>query len=232
MGDTVLLDTLEILRKSGSKIPEQVWKNAENAILDALLPQMTVGSERPCEELDFKEYLLNIGSKLKAITLIFQQIVKNLGCDEFHSNKRISKNHAVYLLLLCGEHSIDDRWTTEETIRCSEELISLLCKLWSCKSISQMLIGDESRQEYFGLFSAALLFLRPKLQKNTWKTYPAAVSCYQWLLFQVKVTKPCVCICMHSDFCTKSIILFLMEWIVLHGSQRSACSICGGCQDK
>jgi hypothetical protein len=188
MGDTVLLDTLEILRKSGNKIPEQVWGNVENAILDAFLPQMTVGNERPCEKLDFKEYLLNIGSKLKAITLIFQQIVKNLGCDEFHSSKRISKNHAVYLLLLCGEHSIDDKWTTEETIKYSEELLSLLCKLWNCKSISLMLIGDESRQEYFGLFSAALLSLRPKLQKNTWKTYPAAVSCYQWLLFQVKVT--------------------------------------------
>lgn len=215
MGDIVLLDTLEILRKTGSKIPEQVWGNVENAILDAFLPQMTVGSERPCEELDFKEYLLNIGSKLKAIMLIFQQIVKNLGCDEFHGNKRISKNHAVYLLLLCGEHSSGDKWTTEETVRHSEELISLLCKLWSCKSISQMLIGGESREEYFGLFSAVLLSLRPKLQKNTWKTYPAAVSCYQWLLFQVKVI---ICICIHSDFCTKSIILFLIELIALHGS--------------
>jgi hypothetical protein len=207
MGDTVLLDTLEVVRKSGNKIPEQVWETVENAILGAFLPRMTVANERPCEESDFKEYLLNIGSRLKALTLIFQQIAKNLGCDEFNTNKRISKNHAVYLLILCGEHSIHDKWTTKETIKYSEELLSLLCKLWCCKSISLMLIGNESRQEYFGLFSAALLSLRPKLQKNTWKTYPAAVSCYQWLLFQVKVTKGFVCICMHSDFHVQSIIL-------------------------
>lgn len=206
MGDTVLLDTLEILRKSGNKIPEQVWETVEDAILGAFVPQMTVGNERPCEESDFKQYLLNIGSKLKAIALIFQQIVQNLGCDEFHSNKQISKNHAVHLLILCGEHSIDDKWTTKETIKYSEELLSLLCKLWCCKSVSLMLIGDESRQEYFGLFSVALLSLRPKLEKNTWKTYPAAVSCYQWLLFQVKVTNGFVCICMHSEFHVQIII--------------------------
>jgi hypothetical protein len=206
MGDTVLLDTLEVLRKSGTKVPEQVWENVENAVLGAFVPQMTAGNERPCEELDFKDYVLNIESKLRVLTLIFQEIVKNCG-DEFHPNKRISKTHAVYLLILCGEHANDDKWTTKDTIKYAEELLNLLRKLWCCKSIPLMLTGDDSRQEHFGLFSAALLSLRPKLQKNTWKTYPAAVSCYQWLLFQVKVTERFVCICMHSDFHVHIIIL-------------------------
>jgi hypothetical protein len=113
--------------------------------------------------------------------------VENLGCEESLSIKGISKNCAVYLLLLCGEHMVADKWTTRETMKYSEELISHLCKLWQCKTILQLLIGDESK--HVGLFSAALLSLRPKLLKDTWKTYPAAVSCYQWLLFQVKVTE-------------------------------------------
>jgi hypothetical protein len=186
MGDTMLFDILEFLRKGGNEIPEQIWESVENAILRTYVPQMTIGNERPCEESDFKEYLLSIGSKLKSLALIFEQIVKNLECEESHAGKGISKNRVVYLLLLCGEHVVGDKWTTNETIKYSEELISHLCKLWQCKNISQLLIGDESK---LGLFSAALLYLRPKLLKDTWKTYPGAVSCYQWLLFQIKVTE-------------------------------------------
>jgi hypothetical protein len=186
MGDTMLFDILEFLRKGGNEIPKHIWENVENAILETYVPQMTVGNERPCEESDFEKYLLNIGCRLKSLALIFEQIVKNVGCEESRTIKGISKNRAVCLLLLCGEHVVDDKWTTRETIKYSEELISHLCKLWQCKTILQLLIGDES--EHVGLFSAALLYLRPKLLKNTWKTYPAAVSCYQWLLFQIKVT--------------------------------------------
>jgi hypothetical protein len=203
MSDSVLLDTLEFLSESNSEISEQVWGNVENAVLKAFVPLFTVGNERPCEESDFKEYLLGIGSKLKILTLIFQQIVNNVGCEEYHANKRISKNRAVCLLLLCGEHSIDDKWTTKETIKYSGELINHLCKLCQCKSISQLLTGVESRQEYVGLFSTALLSLRPKLLKDTWKTYPAAVSCFKWLLFHVKVTKGFMfifVICMYGTF--------------------------------
>lgn len=184
MGDTILFDTLEFLRKGGNEIPEQIWENVENAILKTYVPQMTIGNERPCEESDFKKYLLSIGSRLKSLALIFEQIVKNLGCEEPHTIKGISKSRAVYLLLLCGEHMVADKWTTKETFKYSEELISHLCKLWQCKTILQLLIGDEYK--HVGLFSAALLYLRPKLLKDTWKTYPAAVSCYQWLLFQIK----------------------------------------------
>jgi hypothetical protein len=204
MGETVLLDTLEFLRKSSSsEIPERVWENVENAILKAYVPHVPVGTERPCEESDFKDYLLGIGSRLNTLTLIFEQIVNDVGCEEFHAKKAISKNRAVSLLLLCGEHSVDDRWTTKETITYSVELIGHLCKLWQCNCVSQLLVGVESRQESVGLFSAALLSLRPKLLKDTWKTYPAAVSCYQWLLFHVKVTKGFVfifAICIYDTF--------------------------------
>lgn len=190
----MLLDTLEFFRESSSsEIPDQVWENVENVILKTFVPQMKVGSERPCEESDYKEYVLEIGSKFKILTFIFHQIANNVGCEKFDANKRVSKNLAVYLLLLCGEHSDDDKWTTEETIKYSGELISHLCKLCQCKSISELLTGVESRHEFVGLFSTALLFLRPKLLKDTWKSFPAAVSCYQWLMFHVKVTIKDLC---------------------------------------
>jgi hypothetical protein len=73
MGDTELLGTLEFLRKGGNEIPEQVCVNVENVILQTFVPQMTVGNERPCKESDFKGYLLGIGSRLKGLTLIFEQ---------------------------------------------------------------------------------------------------------------------------------------------------------------
>jgi len=149
---------------------------------------MAVGNERPCEESDLKGYLLSTGSRLRNLTLIFEQIVSNLRCDDFHANKRINKGCTVYLLLLCGEHSADEKWTTRETIKYSGELIRHLYKLWQCQSV-QLLTGVESRQDFVGPFSTALLSLRPKLLKDTWKTYPAAVSCCQWLMFQVKVSK-------------------------------------------
>lgn len=187
MGDTVLFETLEFVRKDCNEIPKQIWEHVENEVLKTYVPQMTIGNERPCEESDYKKYLLSIGSRLKSLALILEQIVKILGCEESHTGKGISKNCAVYLLLLCGEHMVADKWTTEETIKYSEEIISHLCKLWQCKTILQLLIDDESK--HVGLFSAALLYLRPKLLKNTWKTYPAAVSCYQWLLFQIKVNE-------------------------------------------
>jgi hypothetical protein len=205
MSDSALLSTLEFLGESNNstEILERVWEDIENAVVKSFVPQVVVGNERPCEESDFKEYLLGIGSRLKILTLIFQQIVKNVGCEEFHTNKRISKNRAVYLLLLCGEHSVDNKWTTKETVKYSGELISHLCKLCQCKSVPQLLTGVESRPEFVGLFSTALMSLRPKLLKDTWKTYPAAVSCYQWLLFQVKVTKGFMfifAICMYGTF--------------------------------
>jgi hypothetical protein len=68
MGDTELLDTLEFLRKCGNEIPEQVWVNVENAILQTFVSQVTVGNERPCKKSDFKGYLLSTGSRLKSLT--------------------------------------------------------------------------------------------------------------------------------------------------------------------
>jgi hypothetical protein len=186
MGDTKLFDILEFLTKGGNEIPIHIWEDIESAIVETYIPQMLVGNERPCEESDFEKYLLSIESRLKSLTLIFEQIVKNLGCEESRTISTISKNRAVCLLLLCGEHVVDNKWTTKETIKYSEELIRHLCKLWQCQTILQLLTGDESK--HVGLFSAALLSLRPKLLKDTWKTYPAAVACYQWLLFQIKVT--------------------------------------------
>jgi hypothetical protein len=81
MSDTELLDTLEFLRKYGNEFPEQVWVDVENAIFQTFIPQMAVGDEWPCEESDFKGYLLSIGSRLKNLTLIFEQIVSKFRCD-------------------------------------------------------------------------------------------------------------------------------------------------------
>ncbi|XP_069682418.1 TELO2-interacting protein 2-like [Periplaneta americana] len=185
MDDSMVLEILELL-KGRDHVPD-VWQNVEHLISDAFAPQMTIGNERPCEITDFHDYLVNISSKLKNLTLIFKQISEKTDPSEIHStSKSIGKHHAVLLLLLCGEHSNENIWTTSDTIKYSRELLSYLCKLYYLKSVLELLTGTESKSGFVELFSAAIFTLRPKLLKGTWKTYPAAVSCYQWMLFQMK----------------------------------------------
>lgn len=176
--DKTLLNVLEFLKEGHNPIPEHLWRDIENVVQKIYIPIIKVGSERPCEVSDFEKYLPDLERRLKNILIVLTEIERKFGVDE----KILSKQRAVSILLLCGEHACQDKWTTNNTIQLCEDLLQIVYRFWHCSSLSELLNGAK----YEALFTPALLALRPKLLKNTWKTFPAAVSCYRWLLFNVK----------------------------------------------
>ncbi|KAJ9574524.1 hypothetical protein L9F63_008297, partial [Diploptera punctata] len=172
-----LLHVVQFLNEGHYSLPGHLWLDIENVVQKTFIPLIKIGTERPCEASDFEKYLPDIELKLKNLVITFAEIEKKCGVD-----KVFPKNLAVNILLLCGEHASQDSWTSDKTIQLCEDLLEILYKFWHCSSVSELLTGAE----YEALLSPALLALRPKLLKNTWKTFPAAISCYHWLLFHIK----------------------------------------------
>ena len=176
--DDTPLHVVEFLKKENGPLPDNIWQDIEDVTDKTYTPCIKEAAERPCEVSDFEKYLPYVERRLQNILIVLKAIKGTLGVD-----KTLAKRQAVNILLLCGEHSCQEKWTTNQTLLLCKDLLQILCTFWHCNSLSELLNGAE----YEALFSSALLVLRPKLLKSTWKTYPAAVSCYQWLLFHVKV---------------------------------------------
>ncbi|PSN50103.1 hypothetical protein C0J52_04714 [Blattella germanica] len=173
-----LLHVLESLQLEDGSITEHLWQDIDNTVSKIYVPLMKVGTERPCEVTDFEKFVPDIEQGLQNLEVVLKTIA-----NQSDNVQIISKARVVNLLLLCGEHiNSEDKWTTSKTLQSSEKLIKHLLKLWHCNTVPELLTGAK----YEGLFLASLLALRPKLLINTWKTYPAAVSCYKWILFHVK----------------------------------------------
>jgi len=64
-------------------------------------------------------------------------------------------------------------------VEISKLLTLQLCQIFKCESISQILANDE-------IFLSVIMFIRPKLLKDTWKMFPASVVCYRWILGSVE----------------------------------------------
>jgi len=63
--------------------------------------------------------------------------------------------------------------------------LEIIASRHKCNSVSELFVNGTQSQQ---LINSLLLSLRPKLLKDTWRKYPAAVQCYQWILLQVKVS--------------------------------------------
>lgn len=178
-----LLKELETLRISGNFGDQNSWRPCIDLIQKSFVPQKMIGETRPCEEKDFKEYRLVVERNLNNIRFMLQHILNSwkehlpLNNDSIAVTKTFSMN----LLLLIGEHSEKNLWNTAECVNISKELMANFCQLWVCQSVSIFFLENEN-------FNKLLLMLRPKLLKDTWKTYPAAVACYKWILHEVEVS--------------------------------------------
>lgn len=173
-----LLKELEALKIRGDFFEDNSsWTPCVDLIQKSFVPQRTVGAERPCEEKDFREYRLVVERNLHNVRSMLQHISSN--SREKHlqlSNATgIVRTFGMNLLLLIGEHSEKNIWNTAECVSISKELLASFCDLYVCQSISQFLSENENLHNL-------LLMLRPKLLKDSWKTYPSAVACYRWFL--------------------------------------------------
>jgi len=179
-----LLKELEALKIRGNFDEDNsLWTPCIDLIHRSFVPQRTIGTERPCEEKDFREYRLVVERNLCNVRSMLQHI--SSGCREKHfqlSNATgMVRTFGINLLLLVGEHSERNVWNTAECVSISKELLASFCDLYVCQSISQFLSENENLRNL-------LLMLRPKLLKDTWKTYPSAVACYKWILQEAEVS--------------------------------------------
>lgn len=183
-----LLRKLEALKIRGDFCEDDSsWMPCIDLIQRSFAPQRTVGMERPCEERDFREYRLVIERNLCNVRFMLQHI--SSCCKE--KRLQLSKNTGMVgicsysfgmnLLLLIGEHGERNVWNTAECVSISKELLATFCDLYACQSASQFLSENENLRNL-------LLMLRPKLLKDTWKTYPSAVACYRWILQEAEVS--------------------------------------------
>lgn len=178
-----LLKELETLRISGDFGEQNSWRPCVDLIQRSLVPQRTVGADRPCEEKDFREYRLVVDRNLRNVGSMLQHVLN--GCREKRlrpndDGAAMARTFGTNLLLLVGEHAEKHVWNTAECVAISKEMLVGFCELYACQSVSQFFLENDN-------FSNLLLMLRPKLLKDTWKTYPAAVACYKWILQEAEV---------------------------------------------
>ena len=174
-----LVQELEELQLNGT---ESLWKKWIQSIQLVFVPEKLIGTDRPCEEKDFAEYRMTVNKNLQKILRLLQllqhnRIQKNIEID---SDSAIVREFGIHMILLIGEQSEKSLWNNCESVVIAKDMREHLCHLFDTTSMSEMLLGRDDK------FTAALLTLRPKLLKETWKTFPAAVTCYKWLLHQVE----------------------------------------------
>lgn len=178
-----LLKELEALKIRSDFSEDNSWTLCIDLIQKSFAPQRTVGMERPCEEKDFKEYRLVVDRNLRNVRSMLQHILNTYREKhmQLHNATGMIRLFGMNLLLLIGEHSEKNIWNTAECVSISKELLTDFCDLYAYQSISQFLSEQEN-------LSNLLLMLRPKLLKDTWKTYPSAVACYRWILKEAEVS--------------------------------------------
>lgn len=179
-----LLKKLEALKiRSDFCEDSSSWIPCIDLIQRNFAPQRTVGTERPCEEKDFREYRIIVERNLRNVRSMLQHIISS--CKEkqlqLNSTTGVVRTFGMNLLLLIGEQSEKNIWNTAECVSISKELLVSFCDLYACQSVSQFLSDNENLRDL-------LLMLRPKLLKDTWKSYPSAVACYRWILQQAEVS--------------------------------------------
>ncbi|KAL6263760.1 hypothetical protein P5V15_003844 [Pogonomyrmex californicus] len=173
-----LLEGLEALKiRSDFCEDDSTWMSCIDLIQKSFAPQRTIGTERPCEEKDFKEYRLVVERNLRNVRSMLQYISNS--CKEKHlqlaNATGMARTFGMNLFLLIGEHNEKNIWNTAECVSISKELLANFCDLYVYQNISQFLSENNNLHNL-------LLMLRPKLLKNTWKTYPSAIACYKWIL--------------------------------------------------
>lgn len=176
-----LLNELEALKISGDFSEDGLWAACIDLVQKSFVPEKIVGVDRPCEEKDFREYRQIVHRNLRNIRSMLQHLIhnRNEGHVQINFNASAVKTFTVSLVLLVGEQQEKNVWNTAESVLICKELTSQMLELYRYQSISQFLMEQDN-------FRTILLALRPKLQKDTWKAYPAAVVCYKWILYQTE----------------------------------------------
>ncbi|KAL7291294.1 hypothetical protein TKK_0014897 [Trichogramma kaykai] len=123
-------------------------------------------SIRPCAADDFKNYKETLKCNL--------ELIKNLLEDKIIINSNIEKI-LIKIFIIVGEQSSLQLWNDEEHVQQAKVIENKLCEIFNCENVGIWLENEDN-------FNKISVELRPKLLKDTWKSYPGAVACYKWLL--------------------------------------------------
>ncbi|XP_011301800.1 TELO2-interacting protein 2 [Fopius arisanus] len=170
-----LLREMESMKITGNSASAHLWKKC----VDIFVPQLMSGVDLPGVEDDFKDYRGILNDRLKEIWEIFHRIF--LDSNEGANDPEVMRIIVIHLIVVVGEQSERCPWNTDETSGLVQSILTDICALFGNNSLSSIFCGPDDKLQ------TILMILRPKLMKDTWKTYPGAVVCYKWLLNQIEI---------------------------------------------
>ncbi len=155
----------------------QSWRRAINLIIDASLPKLTIGDDRPLTKSDFVK---GINERLDKLNQIYNFLLEQKIDGLTNLEQSLQTTFFVPLFLLCGENIQAHPWTNAHLIQTSYTILTLLKKdVFKVDSFSKLFSCNPK------FLKDCLAQLHEKLQKETWKLYPGAQHCFAWILRQV-----------------------------------------------
>ncbi|KAG8273018.1 TEL2-interacting protein 2 [Homalodisca vitripennis] len=134
----------------------------------SILPEQKYNFDEPLQDSCFKEHILNVETNLlNAISLL----------TKIREGEAIPKKIVLYTILVAGENSTINMWTNHKIMMYADNLLKEILTRYGYSDLSSLLKLE---------VDDCLSELRPKLLKNTWKNYPAAVDSFIWILFSLK----------------------------------------------
>lgn len=145
------------------------------------VPQKLIGLERPCEEKDFREHRITIDEKLQKVREILSDIILHSdGIDSIELAQETKQKLFINLMLLIGQNNEKYVWNSAESVKSSKELLENLSVLWKQRIFKTLSQSDDIVQNI-------IFYLKKYLTKDNWKSYPAIVQSFHWILQQFEV---------------------------------------------
>ena len=183
-----------------SKIDGEKWINFECSCVElytdltsiiqqiGVVMEFTGREDRGYHADDFSAVPARAILCMKVFDAILGRLVeeKNSCEDKAENGARLMRKlvNAVSIraFMLCLEHAEDHLWTSEQSTCASGSLIGQILRSTECTTVGDFLGYHQSGTSRF---HTALLELKPKLSKSTWKMNPAAIEIFGWCVFNV-----------------------------------------------
>ncbi|XP_034936052.1 TELO2-interacting protein 2-like [Chelonus insularis] len=162
-----------------SNFSSSLIRNFIYLIENTYVPQFSHGEHHPCDEHDYEDFRKIIDTNLEQIKYNFYDVLKSIKDD---CDKQLPI--LIHLIIIVGEQSEQSHWNTQKSVSLAHNILEEICNFLNIERISQFFTNNLNDN-----LKKVLITLRPKLLKNTWKNYPAAVLCYKWILHQTQAPK-------------------------------------------
>lgn len=141
-------------------------------ILESMLPYIQHEFGQEYDPTAFEKHKVACKINFRRLLLLIQN-------SSFSASEPVPEKIIIFAILLCGEHSESNSWTDTECIKYANQILQKILEYSSATSVLSIMLAHKI-QSFFNA-------MNPKLLKKTWKNYPAAISCFKWVILQVKV---------------------------------------------